>query len=66
MFSLKDRVRTQGSANQQPEDQENVVEFLQIGKGWRENRFSGIPASSELLLQVCEAGAPPAPSVSDN
>lgn len=66
MFSLKDRVRTQGSANQQPEDQENVVEFLQIEREWRESRFSQSPASSELQLQTYEAGALPSPLGSVN
>lgn len=61
MISLKDRVRAQESANQQPEDQENTVEFLQVERRWRESRLSRSPGSSKLQLQTCEAGALPSP-----
>lgn len=66
MISLKDRVKAQESANQQPEDQENTVEFLQVERRWRERRLSRSPGSSELQLQMCEAGALPSPLGSAN
>lgn len=66
MVSLKDRLGAQESAKQQPEDQENMVETLQIERGWRESRLSRSPVSSELQLQVCEVGALPSPSGSAN